>query len=204
MDFAFLRGQKLASAHLWRSWRSNCWHQFYSRGTPEHFAVQRFKWAMWKVNGIKIETASGHRIISPKGQKKSWKSDIFYFTVPYPKFFIFFWGEVPPESLGTHNSEYLYKMGVTHIFDRVILTQSRVMLKQELPTKLRQCSNKQDHLTMNVALDQTIILGVRSLGSIDKSLDDSVSPLTIHILNPQDMWIHKVPRNLCHPSWQIP
>ena len=77
-------------------------------------------------------------------------------------------------------------------------------LKQELPAKLRRCSNKQDHLTMNVALDQTIILGLRSLSSIDKSLDDSLSPFTIHILSPLDMWIHKVPRNICHPSWQMP
>ena len=57
--------------------------------------------------------------------KKTWKSDIFYFAVPYPKILIFFGGEVLPESLGTHNSEYVYKMGVTHIFDLVFLTQSR-------------------------------------------------------------------------------
>ena len=68
---------------------------------------------MWKVNGIKIETAAGQRNISPKGQKKSWKSDIFYFAVPYPKILILFGGEVPQESLGTHNSEYVYKRSLT-------------------------------------------------------------------------------------------
>ena len=43
--------------------------------------------------------------------------------MPYQKIlFIFSFLGVPPELSGTHNSEYVYKMGLSQIFDRVILT----------------------------------------------------------------------------------
>ena len=38
-----------------RLWTPNPWHQANFSGTPEILRVWRFKWAMWKVGGIKIE-----------------------------------------------------------------------------------------------------------------------------------------------------
>ena len=61
---------KMASPKFGRSWRPNCWHQVNFRDTSE---IQ-FKWDMWKVVGIKIETTASPRIISPKWNRNSWKS----------------------------------------------------------------------------------------------------------------------------------
>ena len=46
-------------------------------GYPENFGVKRFKLAMWKVNGIEIETTAGRQKNSPK-QNGSWGKTEFF------------------------------------------------------------------------------------------------------------------------------
>ena len=62
---------------MWRTWRPNWRHQVNFWGTPENFGVQRFKLAMWKVGGIKIETAAGRQKVFACRHANLWKMEFF-------------------------------------------------------------------------------------------------------------------------------
>ena len=78
--------QKSASPHFGRTWMTNYWLQVNFRGTPESSVVWRFKLAMWKVSGIKIESAAGRQSFLPKWHGTLWKMENFRKSVRRRKF----------------------------------------------------------------------------------------------------------------------
>ena len=66
-----MEAEKL-SAMLKRAFQVNFWV------APENFGVWRFKLAMWKVDGIKIESAAGRQKNSACGHATSRKTEVFY------------------------------------------------------------------------------------------------------------------------------
>ena len=75
---------------------------------------------MWKVGGIKIESAAGRqkKMRVAMEFREKWK---FFVNRSVPENFQWenFLGQVPTESLCTQDSEYLYERGVQNFFDRV-------------------------------------------------------------------------------------
>ena len=67
---------------------TNYWLQVNFRGTPESSVVWRFKLAMWKVGGIKIESAAGRQKCLPKWHATLWKMENFRKSVRRRKFSI--------------------------------------------------------------------------------------------------------------------
>ena len=65
---------------------TNYWLQVNFRGTPESSVVWRFKLAMWKVGGIKIESAAGRQNFLPKWNGTLWKMENFRKSVRRRKF----------------------------------------------------------------------------------------------------------------------
>jgi len=65
---------------------TNYWLQVNFRGTPESSVVWRFKLAMWKVSGIKIESAAGRQKFLPKWNGTLWKMENFRKSVRRRKF----------------------------------------------------------------------------------------------------------------------
>ena len=83
---AFSRWKISASPHFGRTWMTNYWLQVNFRGTPESSVVWRFKLAMWKVGGIKIESAAGRQKFLPKWNGTLWKMENFRKSVRRRKF----------------------------------------------------------------------------------------------------------------------
>ena len=81
---AFSRRKISASPHFGRTWMTNYWLQVNFRGTPESSVVWRFKLAMWKVGGIKIESAAGRQNFLPKWNGTS-KTLILHISFLYLK-----------------------------------------------------------------------------------------------------------------------
>ena len=105
---AFFCSKKSAPPHFGKIWRPNCWYQVNLWGSPENCGVYRFKLAIGKVGGIKIESAAGQRIFFAN----SLKTEIFRKSLHTQKFSTeIFFRQVLTESFCTQDSEYLWKGG---------------------------------------------------------------------------------------------
>ena len=60
-----------------RLWTPNPWHQVIFSNTPKILRIWRFKWAMWKVGGIKIERTPLWYFFSLLVRGNWWKSEFF-------------------------------------------------------------------------------------------------------------------------------
>ena len=99
---------------------------------------------MWKVGGIKIESAAGRQIKTRAAVefREKWK---FFVNRSVPENFQWenFLGQVPTESLRTQDSENVYERWVQQIFDPVLPARSWEMpVKRELPAKIGRCYEK--------------------------------------------------------------
>ena len=99
---------------------------------------------MWKVGGIKIESAAARQKKTQVAVefREKWK---FFVNRSVPENFQWenFLGQVPAESLRTQDSENVYERWVQQIFDPVLPARSWEMpVKCELPAKIGRCSPK--------------------------------------------------------------
>ena len=82
---------------------------------------------MWKVGGIKIESAAGRqkKMRVAMEFREKWN---FFVNRSVPEHFQWenFLGQVPTESLRTQDSEYVYERWVQQIFDPVLVARSWV------------------------------------------------------------------------------
>ena len=114
---ALLGRHKSASSHLGRNWRPNCWRHVNFWGTPEKFWVYRFKWALWKASGIKIETAAVWWITSPKRNRTSWNTAFCYKTgIPKNIQCDFFWEGSYPQNYYAPRVQNMCIKGVSQTF----------------------------------------------------------------------------------------
>ena len=82
---------------------------------------------MWKVGGIKIESAAGRRFFLPRGQEICEKRNFFVNrSVPENFQWGYFLGQVPTESLRTQDSENVYERWVQQMFDPFLVARSWV------------------------------------------------------------------------------
>ena len=99
---------------------------------------------MWKVGGIKIESAASRRFFFQSDMKIREKGKFFVNrSVPENFQWEIFLGQVPTESLRTQDSENVYERWVQQIFDPVLPARSWEMpVKCELPAKIGRCNEK--------------------------------------------------------------
>ena len=99
---------------------------------------------MWKVGGIKIESAAGRQKKTRVAMEFREKGK-FFVNRSVPENFqweIFLW-QVPTESLRTQDSENVYERWVQQIFDPVLPARSWEMpVERELPAKIGRCFAK--------------------------------------------------------------
>ena len=96
---------------------------------------------MWKVGGIKIESAAGRQKKMRVAMEFREKGK-FFVNRSVPENFQWenFLGQVPTESLRTQDSENVYERWVQQIFDPVLPARSWEMpVKCELPAKIGRC-----------------------------------------------------------------
>ena len=136
-----------------RTWTPNRWHQVNFWGGPENFGVLRFRLAMWKVGGTKLERTRDSYIFVMCVHWNSQKV-IFWVKRSVPKNFQreIFLGLVSTESLRTQDSENVYERWVQQIFDHVLVARSWVSATKwgPLAKLLAVAKNKHGHNFQNI------------------------------------------------------
>ena len=108
---AYFGGNESGLPDFGRPWTPNRCHQVNFSATPEKFGVWRFKWAMLKVGGIKIERTPLRYFIRPDTEID--EKVIFLVILFVAEIFQqeTFSGLVPTEPLRTENSEKVFGLG---------------------------------------------------------------------------------------------
>ena len=141
--FAYFGGHESELPDFGRTWRPNGWHQVNCWGAPENFGEYRFKLAIWKVGGTKIEHSRARYIFLLWRHVNSRKSVFFGLILRTRTFSTGNFFGATAHGILTHSGfRKCSRLGWPSLCFKVIAAQSEVIAqKRVLLQKIRAVTN---------------------------------------------------------------